>query len=142
MKTRLKGIIRKCEDTISEKKIDHRISLNAMLTRYAHDNSSCSKIGPSPFRNYHITISPKLKKLNFPQFLKKYKINHSARNASQSAIVDKIEIKQRTRPKTEFGHFDDSKLIYKQIVAKVDLYSVTSSLSMEVLKHNTELPLP
>lgn len=35
-------------------------------------------------------------------------------------------------------NFDE---LYKKIVAKVDLYSVTSSLSMEVLKHNTELPL-
>ncbi|MFT5897064.1 MAG: Lrp/AsnC family transcriptional regulator [bacterium] len=31
--------------------------------------------------------------------------------------------------------------LYKKIVASVDLYSVTSSLSMEVLKQNTALPL-
>lgn len=31
--------------------------------------------------------------------------------------------------------------LYKKIVACVDLYSVTSSLSMEVLKHSTALPL-
>jgi len=31
--------------------------------------------------------------------------------------------------------------LYKKIVASVDLYSVTSSLSMEVLKQSTALPL-
>lgn len=31
--------------------------------------------------------------------------------------------------------------LYKKIVSSVDLYSVTSSLSMEVLKQNTALPL-
>ncbi|MEE9333925.1 MAG: Lrp/AsnC family transcriptional regulator [Granulosicoccaceae bacterium] len=31
--------------------------------------------------------------------------------------------------------------LYKAIVAKIELYSVTSSLSMEVLKHETALPL-
>ena len=34
--------------------------------------------------------------------------------------------------------FDD---LYKAIVAKIELYSVTSSLSMEVLKHETALPI-
>ncbi len=32
--------------------------------------------------------------------------------------------------------------LYKRIVADVNLFSVTSSLSMEVLKHETSLPLP
>ncbi len=31
--------------------------------------------------------------------------------------------------------------LYKNIVAEVELYSVTSSLSMEVMKHETALPL-
>ncbi len=31
--------------------------------------------------------------------------------------------------------------LYKAIVAKIDLFSVTSSLSMEVLKHETALPI-
>ncbi len=31
--------------------------------------------------------------------------------------------------------------LYKKIVAQVDLYSVTSSLSMEVMKHETALPI-
>ncbi len=31
--------------------------------------------------------------------------------------------------------------LYKKIVAEVDLYSVTSSLSMEVMKHETALPI-
>ena len=31
--------------------------------------------------------------------------------------------------------------LYKAIVAKIELYSVTSSLSMEVLKHETALPI-
>ena len=31
--------------------------------------------------------------------------------------------------------------LYKKIVAAVDLYSVTSSLSMEVMKHETALPI-
>lgn len=35
-------------------------------------------------------------------------------------------------------NFDD---LYKKIVAEIDLYSVTSSLSMEVMKHETALPL-
>lgn len=30
---------------------------------------------------------------------------------------------------------------YKRLVARIDLYNVTSSLSMEVLKHETALPL-
>ncbi len=34
--------------------------------------------------------------------------------------------------------FDD---LYQSLVAKVDLYSVTSSLSMEMLKHETALPI-
>lgn len=34
--------------------------------------------------------------------------------------------------------FDD---LYKRLVSAIDLYSVTSSLSMEVLKHETALPL-
>ncbi|MFT5394060.1 MAG: Lrp/AsnC family transcriptional regulator [Gammaproteobacteria bacterium] len=32
-------------------------------------------------------------------------------------------------------------LFYKQLVASIDLYNVTSSLSMEVLKHETALPV-
>lgn len=32
-------------------------------------------------------------------------------------------------------------LLYKKLVAEVDLYSVTSSLSMEVMKHETALPI-
>ncbi|MFK7853951.1 MAG: Lrp/AsnC family transcriptional regulator [Granulosicoccus sp.] len=32
--------------------------------------------------------------------------------------------------------------LYKKIVSDVDLYSVTSNLSMQVLKQNTPLPLP
>lgn len=32
-------------------------------------------------------------------------------------------------------------LFYKQLVAHIDLYNVTSSLSMEVLKHETALPV-
>jgi len=32
--------------------------------------------------------------------------------------------------------------LYKKIVSDVDLYSVTSSLSMQVLKHNSPLPVP
>ncbi len=31
--------------------------------------------------------------------------------------------------------------LYKQMVADIDLYSVTSSLSMEVIKHETALPI-
>jgi len=31
--------------------------------------------------------------------------------------------------------------LYKKMVAEVDLYSVTSSLSMEIMKHETALPL-
>jgi len=31
--------------------------------------------------------------------------------------------------------------LYKRLVADIDLYSVTSSLSMEVLKHETALPV-
>ena len=31
--------------------------------------------------------------------------------------------------------------LYKNIVAEIDLYSVTSSLSMEVMKHETALPI-
>lgn len=31
--------------------------------------------------------------------------------------------------------------LYKKIVAEIDLYSVTSSLSMEVMKHETALPI-
>jgi Lrp/AsnC family transcriptional regulator len=32
-------------------------------------------------------------------------------------------------------------LFYKQLVASIDLYNVTSSLSMEVIKHETALPV-
>lgn len=35
----------------------------------------------------------------------------------------------------------DFDLLYKAIVAEIDLYSVTSSLSMEVLKYETALPV-
>jgi len=35
----------------------------------------------------------------------------------------------------------DFDALYKRIVAEVDLYSVTSSLSMEVMKHETALPI-
>ena len=31
--------------------------------------------------------------------------------------------------------------LYKKVVGEIDLFSVTSSLSMEVLKHETALPL-
>ncbi|MFK7993943.1 MAG: Lrp/AsnC family transcriptional regulator [Granulosicoccus sp.] len=36
-------------------------------------------------------------------------------------------------------NFDD---LYKKIVSDVDLYSVTSNLSMQVLKQNSPLPIP
>lgn len=44
-------------------------------------------------------------------------------------------IKVQVASTKDFDH------LYKKIVASVDLYSVTSSLSMEVLKQNTALPL-
>ncbi len=43
--------------------------------------------------------------------------------------------------KVQVASTKDFDLLYKKIVASVDLYSVTSSLSMEVLKQNTALPL-
>lgn len=39
---------------------------------------------------------------------------------------------------TSTREFDE---LYKRIVAEIDLYSVTSSLSMQVLKHETALPI-
>ena len=43
--------------------------------------------------------------------------------------------------KVQVASTKDFDKLYKKIVASVDLYSVTSSLSMEVLKQNTALPL-
>lgn len=44
--------------------------------------------------------------------------------------------------KVQVGSTRDFDNLYKKIVSDVDLYSVTSSLSMQVLKQNTPLPLP
>lgn len=44
--------------------------------------------------------------------------------------------------KVQVASTKDFDTLYKKIVAAVDLYSVTSSLSMEVLKHNSSLPFP
>lgn len=43
--------------------------------------------------------------------------------------------------KVQVASTKDFDSLYKKIVAEVDLYSVTSSLSMEVLKQSTALPL-
>lgn len=43
--------------------------------------------------------------------------------------------------KVQVASTKDFDTLYKKIVASVDLYSVTSSLSMEVLKQDTALPL-
>lgn len=43
--------------------------------------------------------------------------------------------------KVQVASTKDFDKLYKKIVACVELYSVTSSLSMEVLKHDTALPL-
>jgi Lrp/AsnC family transcriptional regulator len=43
--------------------------------------------------------------------------------------------------KVQVASTKDFDKLYKNIVASVELYSVTSSLSMEVLKHDTALPL-
>lgn len=43
--------------------------------------------------------------------------------------------------KVQVGSTREFDELYKQIVALVDLFSVTSSLSMEVLKQETRLPL-
>lgn len=43
--------------------------------------------------------------------------------------------------KVQVASTKDFDLLYKKIVASVDLYSVTSSLSMEVLKQSTSLHL-
>lgn len=43
--------------------------------------------------------------------------------------------------KVQVASTRDFDALYKKIVAEVDLYSVTSSLSMEVMKHETALPV-
>ena len=43
--------------------------------------------------------------------------------------------------KVQVASTRDFDLLYKKLVAEVDLYSVTSSLSMEVMKHETALPI-
>lgn len=43
--------------------------------------------------------------------------------------------------KVQVASTRDFDALYKKMVSAVDLFSVTSSLSMEVLKHNTALPL-
>ena len=43
--------------------------------------------------------------------------------------------------KVQVASTRDFDLFYKNLVAEVDLYSVTSSLSMEVMKHETALPI-
>lgn len=43
--------------------------------------------------------------------------------------------------KVQVGSTRDFDDLYQRLVSDIDLYSVTSSLSMEVLKHETALPL-
>jgi len=43
--------------------------------------------------------------------------------------------------KVQVASTRDFDILYKNLVAEVDLYSVTSSLSMEVMKHETALPI-
>jgi len=43
--------------------------------------------------------------------------------------------------KVQVASTRDFDIFYKSLVAEVDLYSVTSSLSMEVMKHETALPI-
>jgi Lrp/AsnC family transcriptional regulator len=43
--------------------------------------------------------------------------------------------------KVQVASTRDFDTLYKQVVSEIDLYSVTSSLSMEVLKQETALPL-
>ena len=43
--------------------------------------------------------------------------------------------------KVQVASTRDFDALYKQVVSEIDLYSVTSSLSMEVLKHETALPI-
>ena len=43
--------------------------------------------------------------------------------------------------KVQVASTHDFDALYKKLVAEVDLYSVTSSLSMEVMKHETALPI-
>ena len=62
-------------------------------------------------------ISPKMKQLGFPKLLKKYDSCHGPQNASQSSSLGNNTVESRVQIKTEFGNFDDNKLIHRQIVA-------------------------
>ena len=89
-----------------------------MLKKFA----KYKNLGPSDMRRStsikdHGRISPKMKQLGFPKLLKKYDSCHGPQNASQSCNLTNAALESRVQVKTEFGNFDDTKLIHREIVA-------------------------